>query len=76
MREKVDQLVLLRLYSLEEEAERFLDQGKLSEEQVTTFTIIIERLKIDYDHAGTKEQKKDIVKQARRAWINLVRDMP
>lgn len=73
LKNNLDRLILLRFYSLEEEAERLMEQGKLTQEEAVDFTVKIENMKVEYDHAENKGIKKKIIQKVRKEWLNLVR---
>ncbi|MDO8510754.1 MAG: hypothetical protein Q7S55_01165 [Nanoarchaeota archaeon] len=73
LREKAYGLIKFRLYNLEEEAEELLEEGKLSEEEVTAFVVRMEESKLAFNKATTKEERRAIILQARKAWIELMK---
>ena len=75
LQDKVNLLIKLRFYNLEEAAEEFLEAGQLSTEKVVDFVIKMEQSKIAFNQAQTMEERKGIVLQVRKYWIELIRDM-
>lgn len=73
LRDKAYGLIKFRLYNLEEEAEELLEDGKLSEEEVTAFVVTMEESKLVFNQATTKEERRTIILQARKAWIELIK---
>ncbi|MEK6809463.1 MAG: hypothetical protein AABY40_02210 [Nanoarchaeota archaeon] len=73
LREKAYGLIKFRLYNLEEEAEELMEEGKLSEGEVTVFVVTMEESKLAFNKATTKEERRAIILQARKAWIKLMK---
>ncbi|MBI2548146.1 hypothetical protein HYW21_02240 [Candidatus Woesearchaeota archaeon] len=73
--EKVYDLVEFRLYNLEEEAERLLDENKLSEDAVISFVVDIEASKVAFHEAKTFEEKKAVIKDTQQSWRELIKSV-
>lgn len=73
LREKAYGLIKFRLYNLEEEAEELMEEGKLSEEEVAAFVVKMEESKLAFNKATTKEERRAIILEARKAWIELMK---
>ncbi len=73
LREKAYALIKFRLYNLEEEAEKLMEAGKLTEEEVAAFVVQMEKSKLSFNAAKAKEERRQIILQARKYWIELVR---
>ena len=73
LQKNANALIKLRLYNLEEVAEELEEKGKITEEQLTDFVVKMEQSKLAYNTAKTKEEKKQVIVQARQYWIELVR---
>jgi hypothetical protein len=68
-------LIKFRLYDLEEEAEHFMEEGKLSEDQVVSFVVQMEKNKAFFNQAKSKEERKLIILKSRKGWIDLMKGM-
>ncbi len=66
-------LTKLRLYHLEEEAEELEEQGKITEDQLVDFVVQMEESKLAFNQAQSKEERKQVILQARKHWIELIR---
>lgn len=73
LKDKVNAVVKFRLYNLEEEAERFMEQGKIAKDDLVDFVVKMEFSKLEYNIAKDKQEKKNIILKARKAWIELVK---
>ncbi len=73
LREDVYTLIKLRLYNLEEEAEEWMEEGKLTSEEVADFVVHMEQSKLAFNQAQTKQERKQVIMQARQYWLELVR---
>lgn len=73
LKRKAYGLIKFRLYDLEEEAEEMLEQGVLSEEDVAEFVVKMEQSKLAFNKASSKNEKKRILLEARKYWINLMK---
>lgn len=73
LKEKVYNLIKFRFYNLEEEAEKLMEQGKLTADEVTDFVVKMEESKVAFNEAKSKQERKDIIIQAREYWIELMR---
>ena len=72
---KVNAVVKFRLYNLEEEAELFYEEGKITKEDLVNFVVFLEKSKLEYNKAQNKDEKKAIILKARKAWIELIKMM-
>lgn len=70
---KINAVVKFRLYNLEEEAERWLEEGKIAKDDLVDFVVFLEKSKLEYNKAQNKEEKKALILKARKAWIELVK---
>ncbi|MBI2135453.1 hypothetical protein HYU06_00085 [Candidatus Woesearchaeota archaeon] len=75
LKDKVNAVVKFRLYNLEEEAERFYEEGKIIKDELVDFVVKMEFSKLEYNIAKDKQEKKNIILKARKAWIELVKKM-
>lgn len=66
-------LTKLRLYHLEEEAEELEEQGKITEDQLVDFVVQMEESKLAFNQAQSKKERKQVILQARKHWIELIR---
>ena len=73
LREDVYTLIKLRLYNLEEEAEEWMEEGKLSKDDVADFVIKMEQSKLAFNQAQNKQERKQVIMQARQYWLELVK---
>ena len=73
LREDVYTLIKLRLYNLEEEAEEWMEDGKLTSEEVADFVVRMEESKLAFNQAQNKQERKQVIMQARQYWLELVR---
>lgn len=73
LRDKVHGLIKFRLYNLEEEAEELMEEGRLSEEEVSAFVVKMEESKLAFNKAADKEERRAVILQARKAWIELMK---
>ncbi len=73
LKKKGYDLIKFRLYNLEQEAEKLINEGKLNETEVTNFVVKMEQSKVAFNLAQTKEEKRQILLQARQSWIELMR---
>ena len=70
--EKVYDLIKFRFYDLEERAEGLIDKG-VNTELVADFVSEIELKKIEFNDAKTKEEKKEIILEVRKIWIDFIK---
>lgn len=75
LRENVYTLIKLRLYNLEETAEELTDEGKITEAQLTDFVVKMEESKSAFNQAQTKEERRAVILQARKYWIELMQQV-
>lgn len=75
LKNKVYDLIKFRLYNLEEEAEEFMEQGRLEEQDVVDFVVNMEQSKLAFNTAQSKEERKSIILQARQYWIALMKKL-
>lgn len=73
LRENVYTLIKLRLYNLEEEAEEWMEEGKLTTDEVTDFVVRMEESKVAFNQAQSKQERKQVIMQARQYWLELVK---
>jgi len=73
LRDKAYGLIKFRLYNLEEEAEELMEEGRLSEDDVTVFVVKMEGSKLAFNKATSKEERRAIILGARKAWIELMK---
>ena len=73
LRKDVYTLAKLRLYNLEEAAEELEEEEKITEEQLIDFVVKMEQSKMTFNEATTKQQRKEVILQAQRYWLELVR---
>ncbi len=72
LRRNVHSLIKFRLYDLEERAEAMLEKGKITQEQATEIVSQLEQKKAEYNSAQTKEQKKQVLIDAKALWKNFI----
>ncbi|MBI2667679.1 hypothetical protein HYX17_02815 [Candidatus Woesearchaeota archaeon] len=70
--EKVYNLIKFRFYDLEERAEELINNG-VNAELVADFISEIEFKKIEFNEAKTKEEKKEIILEVRKIWIEFIK---
>ncbi|MBI2140797.1 hypothetical protein HYU16_00055 [Candidatus Woesearchaeota archaeon] len=68
LRDRVDAVVKFKIYNLEDKAQRLMQKGLVSEENVTDFVTAMEQQKQNYNDAKTVAEKKTIVKSVQRLW--------
>ena len=68
LRDKVYALVKFRLYNLEEEGEKLMEEGKVQKEDLVAFVVKMETSKQKFNEAQTLEQRKAILMQAQQDW--------
>jgi len=73
LKEKVYGLVKFRFYNLEEQAEGFMAEGKLSLEDLTTFVVKMEDYKLNFNKASSKEERKALLARAKLDWLELLK---
>lgn len=71
LRARVHDMILFRIYDLEERAEELLDMG-VRVEDVADFVTIIEELKHAFVIAESKEGRRNVILGARSAWRAFV----
>ena len=67
LRKKGYSLVKLRLYSLEDKAED-LEEFGVSKQAIITVIIALEQAKVAFNEAGSTDERKTVIMQAREAW--------
>jgi len=72
---KVYDLVKFRLYDLEEEAEGFLEDGRITEEESIDFIVQMEKGKVAFNAAKNTQERKDVLLWARKQWIGLLQKL-
>lgn len=75
LREHGYAMIKFRLYNLEQEAEKLMEEGKLSQEEVVAFVVKMEEKKRWFNGAETNEERRNIIMDARNDWIGLVRNV-
>lgn len=73
LRKDVYTLIKLRLYNLEESAEELMEDGKLTKEEVADFVVKMEQSKLAFNKAHNKQERKQVIIQARQYWMELLR---
>ena len=73
LRQEVYTLIKLRLYNLEEEAEELMEEGKLTKSEVAEFVVKMEQSKLAFNQASDKQERKQVIVQARAYWIELMK---
>jgi len=73
LRRKVFDLIKFRLYDLEEEAEHFMEEGLITDEDTADFIIKMERSKLSFNLAANKAERRSIILKARSYWVELIR---
>ncbi|MEK6922925.1 MAG: hypothetical protein AABX08_03955 [Nanoarchaeota archaeon] len=72
LRKNVYVSIILRLYDLEERAEDLQEQGKITKEQAADIISSIEEKKVEFRKATSKEQRKQIILDAKALWQAFV----
>ena len=68
VREKAFNLIKFRFYDLEERAEKLLEQGRVSQEDVVLLVSKLEEKKVEFNNAATIAQKRAIILEVRQIW--------
>lgn len=77
LKNKVYNLIKWRFYDLEERAEDFMQRGFVDKESTVDFVGELEKKKIRFNEADTKEERKNIILDVRMIWkefIDVVRE--
>jgi len=74
LKEDVYTLIKLRLYNLEEEAEELYEEGIISEDTLVDFVVKMEKSKLAFNEAQSKEERRNVILQARQYWLELTRE--
>ena len=67
LKEKAYTIIKFRFYNLEERAEEYLEEGKVSEEDVVVFVDALEGKKVEFNDASL-DRKKEIVLEVKTLW--------
>lgn len=70
--EKVYTLVKFRLYNLEEEGERLVEDGVLAKEDLRNFVVHVELKKQEFNSASSKEGKRKVILDVKELWKDLL----
>ena len=73
LKQKNYNLIKFRFHNLELEVKKLVRAGKLTENEVASFTSNLEQSKTAFDLANNKEERKQIIMQVRQSWIELMR---
>ncbi len=73
LKDDVYTLIKLRLYNLEEEAEELQEKGEISEDDLVDFVVKMEESKLAFNTAQSKKERQDVILQARKYWLELMR---
>ena len=72
VREKVFNVIKFRFYDLEERAEKLLEEGRVSQEDVVLLVSKLEEKKVEFNNASTTAQKRAIILEVRQIWKEFV----
>lgn len=71
LEDKVYSLVKFRIYDLEERAEELLERGA-NEDVVVTLVTDLEGKKLEFNEAGTIEDKKNVIREVKTIWREFI----
>lgn len=72
VRESAYDMIKFRFYDLEERAEGLAEEGKADVSIVADFVNLIETKKQEFNRATTKQQRRQIILDVRRGWIEFM----
>ncbi|MBI2145368.1 hypothetical protein HYU18_03540 [Candidatus Woesearchaeota archaeon] len=72
LRDRVDAVVKFRIYNLEDKAQRLMERGLATEEDVLNFVAAVEQQKQNYNDAKTIDEKKSVVKGVQKLWQDFI----
>lgn len=75
VKNRVYQLIKWRFYNLEERAEEMLEEGRASEDQVTSFITDLETKKAAFNSAKTKIDRRQIILDVRTRWQQFKKEL-
>jgi hypothetical protein len=73
LKEKVYAVIKFRLYNLEEEAEQFYEQGRISKDQLVDFVVKTETSKLEFNRAANKQGRVNVILNVKRYWQGLLK---
>ncbi len=73
--QKTYQLVIFRLYELEEKAEEWLAEGRTDLQTATDFVTLVESAKIKFNEVRTLDDKKNVILGVRDIWKEFVKEV-
>ena len=73
VKQKAYSLIKLHLYNLEDEAEEWEEEGKLTLQEVADFVVKMEESKLAFNQAQSKLERKLVILKARQHWLDLVK---
>ena len=75
LRKRVYELIVFRFAILESKSINMFNQNLISNEYVKEFIIKTENTKLTFYSAKNKQERKDLIKQVRLNWINMLKGL-